>query len=148
MHVFLNYLGRFDILQGSALRLRPGLVNFVPALASHFCLNLPAEFTQPGLSPFSLHLIGVDFQDLIRRKMITFPCVIRTVDPECPSTPDGTPFPFLPSYDKRQFYVRCGGRKNRGRPAMRNAKPRPYINSLSVRPGATQSFVLSPRSWI
>ena len=24
------------------------LVNFVPALAYHFCLNLPAAFTQPG----------------------------------------------------------------------------------------------------
>ena len=26
----------------------PGLVNFVPALAYHICLALPAEFTQPG----------------------------------------------------------------------------------------------------
>ena len=30
-----------------------GLVNFVPALAYHFCLNLPAAFTQPGASHFS-----------------------------------------------------------------------------------------------
>ena len=65
-----------------------------------------ANGTFPSVHP-------IDFQDLIRRKMITFPCVIRTVDPECPSAPDGTPFPFLPSYDKRQFYVRCGGRKKR-----------------------------------
>ena len=28
----------------------PGLVNFVPAVAYHFCLNLPAEFSQPGNS--------------------------------------------------------------------------------------------------
>ena len=25
----------------------PGLVNFVPAVAYHFCLALPAAFTQP-----------------------------------------------------------------------------------------------------
>ena len=37
-------------LQGSANRLWPGLVKFVPAVAYHFCLNLPPAFTQPGLS--------------------------------------------------------------------------------------------------
>ena len=26
----------------------PGLVNFVPAVAYHFCLNLPEKFSQPG----------------------------------------------------------------------------------------------------
>ena len=26
----------------------PGLVNFIPAVAYHSCLNLPAAFTQPG----------------------------------------------------------------------------------------------------
>ena len=35
-------------IQGSAKRRSPGLVNFVPALAYHFCLGLPAVFTQPG----------------------------------------------------------------------------------------------------
>ena len=35
-------------VQGSAKRQSPGLVNVVPALAYHFCLALPAEFTQPG----------------------------------------------------------------------------------------------------
>ena len=34
-------------VQGSTIRRTPGLVNFVPALAYHFCLNLPATFTQP-----------------------------------------------------------------------------------------------------
>ena len=34
-------------LQGSATRLGPGLVNFVPAVARRFCLNLPPAFTQP-----------------------------------------------------------------------------------------------------
>ena len=33
---------------GSAKRRSPGLVNFVTALAYHFCLALPAAFTQPG----------------------------------------------------------------------------------------------------
>ena len=35
------------VVQGSAKRRSPGLVNFVPALAYHFCLNLPAAFTKP-----------------------------------------------------------------------------------------------------
>ena len=37
-------------LQGSAERIRLGLVNFVIAFAYHFCLSLPAVFTQPGRS--------------------------------------------------------------------------------------------------
>ena len=37
-------------IQGSAKRLRPGLVNFVTAVAYHLCLVLPAGFTQPGQS--------------------------------------------------------------------------------------------------
>ena len=37
-------------LQSSAKRLRPGLVNFVSAVAYHSCLSLPAAFTQPGRS--------------------------------------------------------------------------------------------------
>ena len=35
-------------VQGSAKRLRPGLVKFVAAVAYHFCPSLPAAFTQPG----------------------------------------------------------------------------------------------------
>ena len=35
-------------VQGSTNRRAPGFVNFVLALAYHFCLNLPAAFTQPG----------------------------------------------------------------------------------------------------
>ena len=31
----------------------PGLVNFVPALAYHFCLNLPEAFMKPGRSLFA-----------------------------------------------------------------------------------------------
>ena len=38
------------IIQGSAKRLWPGLVNFITAVAYHFCLSLPAAFTQPGRS--------------------------------------------------------------------------------------------------
>ena len=37
-------------IQGSAKRLRPGLVNFAVAVAYHFCLSLPASFSQPGRS--------------------------------------------------------------------------------------------------
>ena len=36
------------LVQGSAKRPSPSLVNFVAALAYHFCLALPAEFTHPG----------------------------------------------------------------------------------------------------
>ena len=35
-------------LQGTAKRWSLGLVNFVIALAYHFCLALPVAFTQPG----------------------------------------------------------------------------------------------------
>ena len=36
-------------IQGSANPRAPGLVNFVPAVAYHFCLNLPKKFSQPGV---------------------------------------------------------------------------------------------------
>ena len=35
-------------LQGRAKKWSPGLVNFVTAVAYHFCLSLPAAFTRPG----------------------------------------------------------------------------------------------------
>ena len=35
-------------VKGSTNRRALGLVNFVPALPYHFCLKLPAAFTQPG----------------------------------------------------------------------------------------------------
>ena len=40
-------------IQISARRRSPGLVKFVPAVAQHFSLALPAAFTQPGAPPFS-----------------------------------------------------------------------------------------------
>ena len=43
----------FQQIQSSAKRLRPGLVNFVCAVACHSCLSLPAAFTQPGQSLFA-----------------------------------------------------------------------------------------------
>ena len=43
----VNGCQRF-IVQSSAKRWFQGLVNFVSARAYHFCLALPAEFTQPG----------------------------------------------------------------------------------------------------
>ena len=39
----------YDV-QRSAKVGAPSLVKFVPAVAYHFCLNLPAAFTQPGAS--------------------------------------------------------------------------------------------------
>ena len=37
----------------------PGLMNFVPAVAYHICLNLPAAFTQPGASSHRLKPIPI-----------------------------------------------------------------------------------------
>ena len=37
-----------QIVQGSSIRWAQGLVNFVPAVAYLFCLNLPAAFSKPG----------------------------------------------------------------------------------------------------
>ena len=45
-----NFMSACPLLQGSAKRLKPGLVKFVPAVAYHFCLNLPGAFTKPGQS--------------------------------------------------------------------------------------------------
>ena len=45
---------RLDV-QGSAKRLKPGLVNFVSALTYHFFLALPAAFTKPGRSFLAEH---------------------------------------------------------------------------------------------
>ena len=36
-------------IQGSANPRTPGLVNFVTAVAYHFCLSLPKTFSQPGV---------------------------------------------------------------------------------------------------
>ena len=38
--------------QGSPKECFPGLVNFVTAVAYHFCLNLPRAFSQPGKHSF------------------------------------------------------------------------------------------------
>ena len=35
-------------IERSAKVSAPGLVNLIPAVAYHFCLNLPAAFTKPG----------------------------------------------------------------------------------------------------
>ena len=37
-------------VQSSAIVGSPGLVNFITAVAYHFCPSLPAAFTQPGAS--------------------------------------------------------------------------------------------------
>ena len=52
--MYSKFTGRaMTFLQRSVYRARlkfgaPGLVNFVPAVAYHFCLALPAAVTQPG----------------------------------------------------------------------------------------------------
>ena len=48
-NIFCKFLTNFDslLLLGSAIRWSPGLVNFVTALAYHFCLAMPAAFMQP-----------------------------------------------------------------------------------------------------
>ena len=61
VHSFYTY-----IIQGSTKRRALGLVNFVPALAYHFCLNLPAAFTQPG----ARHLV----EPCTLKPQITFRC--------------------------------------------------------------------------
>ena len=48
---YTSFLQNVQIrVQGSAKKLWPGLVNFVPAVAYNLCLNLPAAFMQPGQS--------------------------------------------------------------------------------------------------
>ena len=47
------------IVQTSAKVGTPGLMNFVPALAYHFCLNLPAAFMQHGESTLADLCINV-----------------------------------------------------------------------------------------
>ena len=42
--------GKERDIQGSAKRLRPCLVKFLPVVAYHFCLNLPEALTKPGRS--------------------------------------------------------------------------------------------------
>ena len=46
--LLLNDRHEVSYVQGTSKRPFPGLVNFVPAVAYHFCLNLPAAFSQPG----------------------------------------------------------------------------------------------------
>ena len=43
-----SYMLFHTYLQGSANPQTPGLLNFVTAVAYHFCLNLPRAFSQPG----------------------------------------------------------------------------------------------------
>ena len=44
---WFGYCTQSSTLQGPAKTRSPGLVNFIIALAYHFCLALPAAFTQP-----------------------------------------------------------------------------------------------------
>ena len=46
--LYVALIHTFGDIQGSANPRTPGLVNFVTAVAYHFCLNLPEKFSQPG----------------------------------------------------------------------------------------------------
>ena len=52
------YQGRVSALQGWAKLSFPGLVKFVPAVAYHFCFNLPVAFSQPVQSWFLLVMLS------------------------------------------------------------------------------------------
>ena len=52
----------------------PGWVNFVPAVASHSCLNLPATFSQPGngiLAELCIHTHKIRQKALKRKRWRT-----------------------------------------------------------------------------
>ena len=83
------------LIQGSAKRHRPGLVNFTVAVAYHFCLSLPETFTQPGRS-----LIAEPCIRRIRKsvKLEAYSTEINTKD----HSPDLTPHkrdPFQALYE-------------------------------------------------
>ena len=52
LHVFISFI------QEISTRQFPGLVNFVPAIAYHFCLNLAAAFSQLGNSLIEIPCTG------------------------------------------------------------------------------------------
>ena len=88
---FLSSHRKFDKhvsfpIKGSINRRAPGIVNFVLALAYHFCLNLPAAFTQPGarlLVEHCTHRYRVTHQ-VWTELLLTLQCklrfTIRTLD--------------------------------------------------------------------
>ena len=51
----IQEISRYLYIQRSAKRRVQGLVNCVPAVAYHFCMVLPKEFTQPGV-----HLLSIN----------------------------------------------------------------------------------------
>ena len=50
IYSYPQLMGRYEQIHGISVRPFPGLVNFVPAVAHLFCLNLPAAFSQPWSS--------------------------------------------------------------------------------------------------
>ena len=47
-NLLTSYYLLIVVLLGTPLWLAPGLVKLLPAVAYHFCLNLPEAFTKPG----------------------------------------------------------------------------------------------------
>ena len=74
--VLMFLVDRCMNIQGSTNRRALGLVNFVPALAYHFCLNLPAAFTQPGarilVEPCTSVLVPLDNRSIRLVKVSLF----------------------------------------------------------------------------
>ena len=67
-------------LQGSAKRWSSGWVNFVAAVAYHFCLTLPEAFTQPGAHLFAgpcTVLIGCVIVTVTVHGTVTNPIILR-----------------------------------------------------------------------
>ena len=71
--------------QGSARRRCPGLVNFVTALAYHFCLALPAAFTQPGdhllAEPCTPAVVPLHIKLCVTQTLLSNPLCLSVVFP-------------------------------------------------------------------
>ena len=60
-------LGLSETILAITTRLFQGLVIFVPALAYHFCLNLPSTFSQPVNGRIEIPCMIKMFRDLVPR---------------------------------------------------------------------------------
>ena len=93
-------LPRIWYVQGSANPRTPGLVNFVYAVAYHFCLNLPRAFSQPGARGLA------DPCRLTRRMVVT-----------------GFARPLIPDRSGGRGGCVCAGRRAEGAQKMRSPMP-------------------------
>ena len=66
------------VVQGSPKECYPGLVNFVIAVAYHFCLNLPGAFSQTGKHSFGDPCRVPASRSLLANSLITQPSPLMT----------------------------------------------------------------------